>query len=245
MTERRQTEFRPGDIVRAFAARHRWPIAERSILVEGETDRRYFMLAARLYEEECGRRLLGNDVAVFPTGIGDEGGAFGLQRHFHPLRSVMEIDLTPEGRVVFHAIALFDNDMNGKKGFNALTGQHLNYRRWRDVFLLHRSFPMTTRDPVQVEKLVVAGNEDFKMMDCEIEDLVNESVVDAYAQQNPRAFIRPPSRVGTGIHLSFVKGEKGQFCSFVERYAICDDVRAIIEILKALRYFLGLKPDGS
>src|SRR3954451_9970102 len=98
--------FKAGDLVRRFAALHRWPIAERCILVEGEHDQRYFSLADKFYVQKTGLRLLGSRVSVFPTGLGEEGGAFGLQRHFHPLRANMDVDLTEDGKKVFHAIAV-------------------------------------------------------------------------------------------------------------------------------------------
>jgi len=238
-------QFNPGDFVRKFAAHHRWPIAEYSILVEGEIDQRYFTLADTLYFKENGARLLGNQVSVFPTGIGEQGGAYGLQRHFHPLRANIDMDRTPDGNAVFHAIALFDNDSEGKRGFNALTGQHLSYRPWRDVFLLHRRIPRTTRDPAQVEKLVAASNVNCRSLDCEIEDLVCLDLVKVYGEANPRAFFRPTLVVDADIRVSVSKGEKGRFCSYVEQNALLSDINALVDVLKALRYFMGLDPDGD
>src|SRR6266496_1408454 len=116
------TAFQPGDLVRRFAGLFNWPVAKRSIIVEGEQDQRYFGLASQLYYKQTGLRLLGRQIAAFPTGIGEEGGAYGMQRHFHPLRAIMDKDVTLDGKKVFHAIAVFDDDTEGRRGFSALAG---------------------------------------------------------------------------------------------------------------------------
>jgi len=237
--------FEPGDLVRRFAAAHRWPIAERCIVVEGEHDQRYLALADQLYFEVVGLRLLGKRVSAFPTGIGDDGGAFGMQRHFHPLRANMDCDLTPEGRRVFHAIALFDDDMEGRRGFSALTGQHLNYRKWRDVFSLRRVLPRETRDPEQTSKFVDDANSAWKGMDCEIEDLVAAPLIDEFVRENPRAVRRAPERRAEGIHCFFERQAKSEFVRFVEKHAVFADMACVVEFLKSLRYFLGVPVDGD
>ena len=180
--------FQPGDLVRAFASLYGWPVKERSILVEGEHDKRYFVLADQLYSDKAQLRLLCPRLAVFPTGIGDEGGSFGLQRHFHPLRAVMDSEMTPNGQKIFHAIALFDDDIEGRRGFGALSGQHLNYRKWRDVFLLQRSLPRSTRDPVQVNNLVQKANDDWRGMECEIEDLVAIGIIKEFRKRESQFY---------------------------------------------------------
>lgn len=237
--------FQPGDLVRRFAQLYGWPVAERMLLVEGEHDQRYFALADRLYTESTRMRLLGDRLVTFPTGIGEEGGSFGLQRFFHPLRTIIDRDLTPSGHKVFHAIALFDNDIEGKRGFGALTGQHLNYRKWRDVFLLQRVLPRTTRDPVQLAGLVSTANEPWKNMDCEIEDLVHIDVIKEFVTLHPQAIKREPEERAAGVHCRFERHAKANFIRFVETNALLCDVGSIVDLLKSLRYHLGLPPDGD
>ncbi len=231
--------------MRAFATLYHWPVAERSILVEGEHDQRYFILASRLHAQKTGLSLLGSRLAIFPTGIGDEGGAFGLQRHFHPLRAIMDRDVTREGRKVFHAIALFDDDMEGNRGFSALTGQHLNYRKWRDVFLLQRVIPRSTRDPDQLAKIVTSSNASWKGLNCEIEDLVGIDIIKAFVDDNPTSLIRQLDERGAAVHCSFKRHAKADFIRFVEKNAVFEDLNTIIEVLKSLRYHLGLAPEGD
>ncbi len=214
-------------------------------MVEGEHDQRYFALADRLHYEETGLRLLGKRVSAFPTGIGDEGGSFGLQKHFHPLRAIMDRDVSQEGRKVFHSIALFDDDLEGKRGFGALSGQHLNYKKWRDIFLLQRILPRSTRDPVHLARLVAEANEPWKGMDCEIEDLISFEVIRLFVADNPGAIFRPLEETAGGFHCSFNPQFKARFIRFVEANALLRDISSVVEVLKSLRYHLGLPPDGE
>jgi hypothetical protein len=238
-------EFQPGDIVRRYASYFNLPICEKSILVEGENDQRYFHLAANLYFEATGKKLLGDRLSLFPTGIGDLGGTYGILTHFHSLRQNMKVDVTSDGKPVYHVIALFDSDSAGKKAFGELAAQYLEYRKWRDIFLLHRIIPRSSRDPKYLERLVAEANHSSRSLDCEIEDLIAKDLVEDYVDMNPNAITKALAVIGDAFHVDFVKGQKGRFCGFVEQNALVEDVVAIVEVLKALRYFLGLAPDGD
>ena len=157
----------------------------------------------------------------------------------------MDRDMTPDGQKIFHAIALFDSDPEGKRGFGSLTGQHLNYRKWRDVFLLQRSIPQTTRDPVQVAHLVDKANEKWRGMDCEIEDLVSLGLIKAFITENPNSVQRPPEESNGAVHCRFHRPAKANFVRFVEGNAILQDLSLIVDALQSLRYHLGLPPDGE
>ena len=237
--------FQPGDLVRHYAGLFHWPVADRTILVEGEHDQRYFVLADKLYAEKTQLKLLCSQMAIFPTGIGDEGGSFGLQRHFHPLRAVMDRDMTQNGQKIFHAIALFDDDIEGRRGFGALTAQHLNYRKWRDVFLLQRFIPRSTRDPVQVDKLIGTANNKWRGMECEIEDLVAIDMIKEFVSENPNCIQRQLEERNGAVHCRFHRHAKANFIRFVEKNAILEDLSLIVDTLKSLRYYLGLPPDGE
>jgi hypothetical protein len=157
----------------------------------------------------------------------------------------MDRDITPNGQKIFHAIALFDCDTEGKRGFGSLTGQHLNYRKWRDVFILQRSIPRTTRDPVQVAHLVEKDNADSWDMECEIEDLVSLGLIKAFIAMNPSSVQRPPDERNGAVHCRFHRPAKANFVRFVEENAILQDLSLIVDALKSLRYHLGLPPDGE
>ncbi|HEY6152845.1 MAG TPA: hypothetical protein VIW07_03805 [Candidatus Udaeobacter sp.] len=239
------TTFQPGDLARRFANLFKWPIAERIIIVEGEHDQRYLALADQLYRKETGLHLLGKRLVAFPTGIGDEGGTYGILKHFHPFRTVIDRDVIPTGKKVFHAIALFDDDFEGRRAFNALAGQHLNYIRWRDIFLLRRVMPRTTRANHELIKLIDVQNAAWKDMECVIEDFVSFDVVTAFLQDHPGAMLCDPQRTAGGMHCVFRPQFKSTFVRFVETNALLQDVQNFVELLKSLRYHLGLPPDGE
>lgn len=157
----------------------------------------------------------------------------------------MDRDVTQDGRKVFHAIAVFDDDLEGKRGFGALSGQHLNYRKWRDIFLLKRVLPRTTRDPIHLAKLVEETNAPWKGMDCEIEDLISLDVIRAYIAENPGAIFRPVEEKAGGTHCLFKPQFKASFIRFVEANALLCDIMSVVEMLKSLRFHLGLLPDGE
>ena len=212
-------------------------------MVEGEHDERYVKLAARLYHRETGRHLLGRDLVVFTPGIGENGGADALQRNFPVLRGIMDVDLTPEGKNVYRAIVLLDQDSAGLRGSRALTGSHSNYKLWRDVFLLCRKLPRHSRDLVQLTRSIEANNAPWKGMECEIEDLVDIDLLEEFLRQNPGAAVREIERRADGHHCFLRPHYKGQLVRFVEKNAQLRDVSVLVEVLKSLRYHLGLPDD--
>lgn len=234
----------PGHLVRQYASRYNWPIAEYSILVEGETDARYLSLASRLHRDDTGCDLMPRGkVSAFPTGSGDDGGTHGILRHFSTLQDIIAWSGDEDGRVMFKLIALVDGDSAGKAAFRALAAKSMDYRPWREIFLLQRNIPRGNMDPEFVGRLVARENEDIRL-DCEIEDLVSQDLVRAYLADNPRALRCAPVFRGEHMRVQFADGEKGKFCRFVESYATCSDLAKIIELLKTLRFFMGLPPDG-
>ncbi|EEF62495.1 hypothetical protein [Pedosphaera parvula] len=239
------TSFQPGDIARAFASRRGWKISKLNILVEGEHEQRYFSLADRLYRQKENKALISTQISIFPTGIGDDGGAFGLQRDFHPLRAIMDVDLSADGKRACYAVALFDDDMPGRRGCNSLTGQHLTYRKWRDVFLLQRLLPRSTRSPEQMQKLVDEANQPWRGIDCEIEDLISIDLLSEFLKGNHKAAEREPQEVAGSVRCSLTSAGKAQYVRFVEDNALLADVRCLVDFLKSMRYHLGLEPDGD
>ena len=237
--------FQPGDIAREFASRRGWKISKLNILVEGEHEQRYFSLADRLYREKENKALLSSQISIFPTGIGDEGGSFGLQRHFHPLRAIMDVDLSADGKRACYAVALFDDDIPGRRGFQSLTGQHLTYRKWRDVFLLQRVLPRSTRSPEQMERLVSETNQRWQGIDCEIEDLISIDLLRVFLEEDHQAAEREPQELLGGVRCSLTGAGKAKYVRFVEKNALLEDVMCLVDFLKSMRYHLGLEPDGD
>ena len=64
----------PGEHVRWYANRCGWSLGRRNIILEGNTDVRYFELAANMYREEVGRELLGRELTLLSAGSGKGRG---------------------------------------------------------------------------------------------------------------------------------------------------------------------------
>lgn len=235
--------FTPGDHVRWFANRMNWPLAPNNILVEGN-DARYFELAAKLYRKEHTRDLLA-DMSIFPTGDGDEGGTYGILRHFPTFRSLIDADVDANGNRLFKAIVLLDSDSAGKSARNGLTAKYTIFQEYRDVFLLFRKMPRTSHDPVQLGNATTKENAPWKRLDCEIEDLLGADLLQRFVKQATRPLRRDPMFLESAHHYEFHEGVKPDLFRFVKERANLDDVRAVAEVLKSLRFYLGLAEDGA
>lgn len=235
-------EFTPGDHVRWFADRMNWPLAPNNILVEGN-DAHYFELAARLYRKEHNRDLLA-DMSIFPTGDGDVGGTYGILRHFPTFRSLIDTDVDANGNRLFKAIVVLDSDSAGKNARNGLTAQYTIFQEYRDVFLLFRRMPRTSRDPVQLGKATTKENASWKRLDCEIEDLLGADLLQSFVKQATRPLRREPIFLDSAHHFEFHDGVKSELFRFVKERARLDDIHAVVEVLKSLRFYLGLAEDG-
>jgi hypothetical protein len=213
--------------------------------VEGETDRDYFKLADDLYFELYGRRLLGDELAVFPTGSGDQGGTYGICEHFPLFRKLIDLDLTPDGRPLFRAIALVDGDSPGKNASRILTSKHVRLMECRDVFVLQREFPRNTIEPNSLKTQIKNANQSWRQLDCEIEDLLSETLLELYLETQPNSIFKQPMRLNGEHHFFFHNESKRDLFRFVEGNAQYEDLRRIIEVLRSMRYYLGIDPDGG
>ena len=235
--------FAPGDHVRWFAEKMGWPIRRHNILVEGN-DSAYFEFAAGLYQRTFNRDLL-SQIAIFPTGDGEAGGTYGILRHFPTFRSIIETDVDVDGGRQFQAIVLLDSDSAGKNARNGLTAKYTNYLENRDVFLLQRKLPRTTCDPSQLGRAIAKENAEWKSLDCEIEDLLSIELLETFVEGTSRAMSRDPVRVSDGHHFEFNDGVKPELLRFVRDFADLSDVELIVDVLKSLRFYLRLDPDGD
>jgi hypothetical protein len=235
--------FSPGGHVKWFAARMGWPLRANNILVEGN-DSGYFEFAADLFRQEHNRDLLAG-LAIFPTGDGDAGGTDGILRHFPTFRSLIDADVDMNGMRQFQAIVLLDCDSAGKNAKNGLTAKYTVYQEHRDVFLLQRRLPRTTRSPTQLGNAITRENEAWKRLDCEIEDLLSLRLLEKFVANTVKSLRRNPVHVNGAHHFEFNDGVKSALLRFVRDNACINDVELIVDVLKSLRYYMGLSPDGD
>lgn len=236
--------LQPGELVREYARRRNWPLLRHNIMVEGTSDVGYFRLVSDLYAKKSGRSLVGDDLAVFPPGVGDEGGTHGMQLEFPTLRRLIDQDLSDDSKRLFHMVALVDGDSPGKQAARSLTGSHTSFQACRDVFVLQRVFPSVPGETKTVQSAFERANLEYRGLDCEIEDLIAPELVDSFIEEQPNCR-PPPARVaGNARHFNFASHAKPMLLRYVAAYAVLDDLLLILEIIKALRFYLKLDPVG-
>jgi hypothetical protein len=239
------SKAQPGDHVRWFARSRGWHLAKKNIMVEGQSDHDYFQLASDLYFREHGRKLICNELCIFPCGLADEGGVYGISNYFPTLRHLIDSDLSPSGKRLFLAIALLDNDPKGKQTFRALTARHTQFIENRDIFLLHRKFSRVTTEPSKLSRQLYDENMEWRGLDCVIEDLLSSEILEAFLDDNPGySNAKLISQCGAH-HLYIPKHAKAGLLRFARENAIYEDMITLMEVLKSFRYYLGLDPSGG
>jgi hypothetical protein len=235
---------KPGDHARWYANQKGWKLLRRNMMVEGNFDVGYFELASRLYFNAHRLHLVGNDLSVFSPGTGDRGGTSGVFEEFPPLWKIIQTDCDSQGKLALRIIALLDNDHAGRSLHRALLQQYRQMKENRDVFLLQRNFPRSTAAPSTLSHQIETHDMQLKGLYCEIEDLLSNNLIDAFISDTPNALQRPTQEVAGFRHHEWTPHAKDQLSQFVKKYAILEDMEGIIEVLKAIRFYLALDPNG-
>lgn len=235
----------PGAFVREFGRRLGWNVSTCNLMVEGTTDVDYFRLAARLYQEDTGLSLIGDGLSVFAVGDRDRGGTPAMLRYLPALKGLLPTDPVDHNGQPFRFIVLLDSDAAGRGMARKLTSTGVGLGQNRDVFVLQRVLPCVTRDPRTYEKKCSELNGDWSSIDCEIEDLVNRSVLEAFIMENPAACKQSPVLLDGAHHFDWHGHTKRALSRYVEQNALTTDVQPIISVLQSFRYMLELPPEGS
>lgn len=232
----------PGSLVRTYAQRKNWPLSTRNVMLEGRSDSEYFRIAAEKYQEHDGRKLICNKLSLFQVGDGDAGGADNIKDKFMFLREVLSTENYCTTADQIMAIVLLDNDHKGREVAHFLDKRGLRLNR--DVFLMARNIPRTTRDPCQLGRLITSISTSCVGIDCEIEDLLSRDLLELFSETEPRCLAREPQFRDAGHHFEWTPDGKAKLLRFVREEASYSDVSGIVEVLKSLRYLLRLAPDG-
>ncbi|QDT84769.1 hypothetical protein [Gimesia chilikensis] len=234
----------PGELVKEACRRHGWEIGSNNLMLEGTTDESYFYLASKLYEADCGKKLIGDDFRIFAVGELDDGGTEAMNDKMSFLSNMLKIDPYDENGQKIRVVALFDDDNSGRNIFKKMSKK---YRPWGDIFLLRRKYPRDTRDPVTFQKNTEKINEIYqteKKSDCEIEDLIDRTLINLFVETTQGCLQRPIEELGEGFHCDFHGWAKGKLKEFVKKEAGLEEVKMIVDLLKSLRYLLKLPVDG-
>ena len=165
------------------------------------------------------------------------------KKKFYFLKIILR-DCDSNGAVLFRLVALVDNDEAGRSLRRSLLQQYRSFRENRDLFVLRRILPRTTSEPSVLTSQIAKHNAPWTNIDCELEDLLGNELITAFLADEPNSLTRPVQSVGQHDHYEWKGPAKARLCMFVERYAQLGDMTGIVEVLKSLRFYLGLPVDG-
>jgi hypothetical protein len=236
-----ETGFAPGDLVREFGRRMGWNLVKCNVMFEGTTDVSYCNVANRLYFESTGKNLIDDDFQVMAIGERDQGGTDGIRDRLRTLQAVLQSE---PSELEMSVVCVVDDDHEGRKAFADLRKK---FQPWRDLFKLNRVFPRTpiSRSSEHFEGEMKKANANWDGLDCDIEDLIADEIIECFISENPRCLKTEVDEKGGRFHRKFHGNEKPKLVRFVEQHASLSDLSQIVEILKSLRWLLRLDPEGS
>ena len=222
-----------------------WHLRPRTVLVEGTTDAELFHSAARLELQTNSVDLLGRELTIVAAGAGDRGGTRGVIRELVCLRGLARTSLLPNGRPRFRFIGLFDNDKAGKQAVSAARTFDISILEYKDVFRIQPVMPTTGNlDPKTLQHSFERLNAEYRGLDWELEDLLPAQFLAAFFADRPTAVART-TRIGGKTHRDLTPDGKARLHQFIKLHAIREDLGAVIEVLHALRFYLGLQPAAA
>lgn len=213
-------------------------------MVEGTSDVAYFNIASRLHRLANGMELLGDDFSIFAAGVGDEGGTYGVSERFPTLFELASIDVDGAGRRRFRVTALVDDDRMGQNAVTGITRGHRRIAEYESVFRLRRSMPLQAGSAKSLAEKTKAANACYGSLECVIEDLLSNELCTNFIQSMPHAVQRSAITNGSGMHRFWTEHGKRELLNFASTNAKVSDVTALIDVLRALRSYVRLPPDG-
>ncbi|MFM0178742.1 hypothetical protein PQR52_09765 [Paraburkholderia aspalathi] len=222
-----------------------WTLARYNVMVEGDSDARFFELASRLYAREHGRKLICRNISIFAAGRGNDGGTYGVAERFPTLHNVMRLEQDENGKRRYRVIALLDDDPMGRRAVNGIQTGNRSVKEYENIFRLRRVMPRTAGSAKSLETKTKTANAEFSNLDCVVEDLVSATLCDEYATQFPHHRIGVPIQLGSGHHARWELVGKAGLLRHAEQRATLADVGRLIEVLISLRSYFGLPPEGG
>ena len=228
------------DFIANYGQSHGWNLRPRTVLVEGTTDVGLFELAARLERKKTGLDLFENGLAIIAAGEGDQGGTHGVVRELNALRCYARYSLLPNGNHKYRFIGLFDNDDAGRRAINGARVVDKSIHEYKDVFRRRPVMPCNVSlDVKTLGKTFEQLNSDYKGLDWELEDLLTVDFFDAFLADHPSA-VRRQTQKGNRIHRDFTPDGKANLHRYIKGNAIHEDLEAVVEVIKSLRFYLNL-----
>lgn len=184
-------------------------------------------------------------LAILAAGERDSGGVNGVIQQLTGFRFMARTCLLPDGRSKYRFVGLFDNDKAGRYAVQCARGFDRSILEYWDVFRLFPVMPLHgDRDPGSLQKKFETENANYKGLDWELEDLLPQTFVDAFSAECPRAVVRTYP-IGGKVHRELTRDGKAKLHRFIREHAIRDDLQAVTEVLRALRFYIGAKDAPS
>jgi hypothetical protein len=238
--ESKRLTTQENDFVAQYASSIGFSIRSRTILVEGTTDVELFNLAARLELEKTGIDLLKNDLAFVAAGERDRGGTKGVIRELNAFRCMARNCLLSNGRPKYRFIGLFDNDKAGKLAVKFANDLDSSILEYKDVFRLWPVMPLTGNlVPTTMQKTFERENADYKGLEWELEDLINEEFIEIFLLENDNS-LRNSKSVNGKTHRDFTPDGKAKLHKFIKQHAKWDDLAEVVLVLRVMRFYCGL-----
>ena len=227
-----------------IASKRGWSLLHGNVMVEGTSDVAYFALANKLYVRTHGKNLLGVDFSMFAAGVGDQGGTFGMSERFPALFEMASLDVDASDKRRFRVIALVDDDKMGQSAVAGITKGHRQIIEYKTIFRLRRIMPLKAGSPKSLAEKTKAANESYGTLECTIEDLLDTKLIEKFILIMPQAIYKPNSIAASGIHRHWTEDGKRKLLQYTKNHANLEEMKHLVEILKALRSYVELPPDG-
>jgi hypothetical protein len=244
-TPTKSSQFPPGALVREWALRYGWDLCNCNLMVEGDQDAAYFRIADDRYYKVHGRRLIDDSFRVFPIAHGTSGGVNAINDMLNLFAGQLFVDPVDEEGNRIRVAALFDDDAAGRGMFNKMKSKFI---QWNDIFLVKRLYAADIRDPRMFGNRTLQLNARYDAVprvDCELEDLLDRTLIDLFIEQNPGSLRRDIAEVDDGFHCEFDLRAKSRLVRFVGENAQLADLERVVSLLQTFRYLFGLNRDGS
>ena len=230
------------DYIERFAKSKGFDIRPRTIFVEGTRDADLFQLAAKLEWQRTDVDLLGDRLAVVAAGERDLGGVAGVCRELITFKNMAQTLLDHNGRPKYRFVGLLDYDRAGREAVQVARRMDISLLEYRDVFYLRPIMSLSQhRDPQTVRQCFETDNADYRALDWELEDLVSESLAAEIVAAQP-GLVRREISAGERVHRDWSDEGKARLHLHVRQRAVWADLKAVVKVLTAMWYYLGIKP---
>ena len=95
-------------------------------------------------------------------------------------------------------------------------------------------------DPGTVKRAFHHANAGYKGLKWELEDLLPQEFVEVFLSEHPGA-VTHDAAIGDRVHRDLTHDGKARLHRFVKQYAVRDDLSSVIEVLRAVRFYLRMK----